>query len=253
MDGSHRTGHPVPAPDGAADQGGCDPLSRPATDAEGFHEGDGQWNGKAPGMKTHAIPAVLQPARFVPRHSARHREPMRVPAWRFTEAGLPVPENRAQWNIYQLTRRQGMPWSPAVDYLTSLHGSEILPGPFVCVDCDTHLAIDGTVWLDGFRWLADRAVEAGSILDPSATLAVRTSGHPGRGHDPGHAPGWHLWYVADPNHPVRTGPLARCRAVEIKTRCTAPGSPGYTVRHAPPRCPSCPRGWWLSPGHPGSR
>src|SRR5439155_14926674 len=62
------------------------------------------------------------------------------------------------------------------------------------------------------------------------------------GHD--HGPGWHLWYLADPDHPVRTGPLARCRAVEIKARCTAPGSPGYTVRHAPATLPLLPP--WLA-------
>jgi hypothetical protein len=190
------------------------------------------------------IPAVLRSARFVPRQCAGRREPMRVPAWRFTEAGLPVPANPAQWNVYQLTQRQGMPWEPAVDYLTSVHGSEILPGPFVCVDCDCLLAVDGSVWVDGFRWLADRATEAGEILDPSACLAARTPGHPGLGRGPGHGPGWHLWWAVNPDHPVRTGPLARRRAVEIKNRCTSPGSPGYTVVHAPDVLPPLPP--WLA-------
>jgi hypothetical protein len=43
---------------------------------------------------------------------------------------------------------------------------------------------------------------------------------------------------------VRTGPLARCAAIEIKSRCTAPGSPGYEVRHAPDELPVIPR--WIA-------
>jgi hypothetical protein len=209
---------------------------QPLTDEDGL---DGR-----PGSGEHAIPAALRSARFVPRQRAGRREPMRVTPGMFTAAGLPVPANPAQWNVYQLTQRRGWPWSPAVDCLASLRGSEILPGPFVTVDCDTHLAVDGSVWLDGFRWLADRATEAGEILDPSATLSVRSPGHPGRGHDQGHGPGWHLWYLTNPDHPVRTGPLERCHAVEIKNRCTSPGSPGYTVRHAPATLPLLPP--WLA-------
>jgi hypothetical protein len=69
---------------------------------------------------------------------------------------------------------------------------------------------------------------------------VRTPGDPGRQH----APGWHLWCRADPECPVRTGPLDRCRAVEIKNRATAPGSPGYVVRHAPAELPVIPA--WIA-------
>ena len=43
---------------------------------------------------------------------------------------------------------------------------------------------------------------------------------------------------------MRTGPLARCAAVEVKARCTAPGSPGYEVRHAPGGLPVIPR--WIA-------
>jgi len=199
------------------------------------------------------IPAALRSARFVPRQHADRREPMRVTPGEFTAAGLPVPADPARWNAYRLSRQQGWPWDPGLDHLTSLHGAEILPGPFVCVDCDTHLAIDGSVWADGFRWLADRATEAGEILDLPACLAVRTPGHLGRspGHD--HGPGWHLWYAASPDHPVRTGPLPQCSAVEIKNRCTSPGSPGYDVRHAPDVLPPLPA--WIAalaerPGSP---
>jgi hypothetical protein len=304
MDRRHSTPHPVPAPDGAADQGRCGPVSQPATAGVKAHAIPASWQlleGRAvtghrhrwtwmpltdvtftiavpdppaylgicdicgmpglatvsgqpltdedgldgrPGSGEHAIPAALRSARFVPRQRAGRREPMRVTPGMFTAAGLPVPANPAQWNVYQLTQRRGWPWSPAVDCLASLRGSEILPGPFVTVDCDTHLAIDGSVWIDGFRWFADRATEAGEILDLSACLAVRSPGHPGRPPDQGHGPGWHLWWAADPDYPVRAGPLPGCSAAELKTRCTAPGSPGYEVRHCPDVLPVLPR--WIA-------
>ena len=90
------------------------------------------------------------------------------------------------------------------------------------------------------RWLADRAVEAGGLLDLSATVSVRTPGHPGSGH----LPRWHLWYRTDPGHPVRIGPLARCHAVELRTRGTCPGSPGYVVWSEPDHLPVLPR--WIA-------
>jgi hypothetical protein len=232
-------------PDPPASLGICDICGMPGLAPAGprpfLPDEDWHW---LPGSGAPVIPAVLRSSRFVPRQRAGRREPLRVWPETFTAAGLPVPENPAQRNVYQLTQRQGWPWSPEVDCLTSINGSEILPGPFVTVDCDVHLTVDGSVWLDGFRWLADRATEAGEILDLSACLAVRTPGHLGRspGHD--HGPGWHLWWAVNPDHPVRTGPLERCRAVEIKNRCTSPGSPGYTVRHAPDVLPLLPA--WLA-------
>jgi hypothetical protein len=93
---------------------------------------------------------------------------------------------------------------------------------------------------DPLRWLADRALEAGALLDLSAAVSVRTPGHPDRGH----LPGWHLWYRADPACPVRMGPLARCHAVELRARGTCPGSPGYAVRSAPGQLPVLPR--WIA-------
>ena len=81
-----------------------------------------------------------------------------------------------------------------------------------------------------------RAVEAGGLLDLSATVSVRTPGHPGRGH----LPGWHLWYRADPGRPVRMGSLARCHAVELRARGALPGSPGYVVWSAPGQLPVLP-------------
>ena len=188
----------------------------------------------------YAVPAALRSARFVPRERSGHREPLRVTPAAFTAAGLPVPDDPRRMNAYRLSRQQGWAWSPAIDRLTRCRGSEIQPGGYVCVDCDVHLAVDGTAWIDGLRWLAGAAVGAGEILDITTCVAVRTPGHPQRGH----GPGWHLWFRDDPGRPVRTGTLTRCAAVEIKTRCTAPGSPGYTVRQAPDDLPLLPS--WIA-------
>jgi hypothetical protein len=100
--------------------------------------------------------------------------------------------------------------------------------------------VDGRPLLNALRWLADRAVEAGGLLDLSATVSVRTPGH----SDSGHLPGWHLWYRTDPAHPVHLGPLGHCHAVELRARGTRPGSPGYLVCSHPDDLPVLPR--WLS-------
>ncbi len=100
--------------------------------------------------------------------------------------------------------------------------------------------MDGTPLTDALRWLADQAVRAGGMVDLSATVSVRTPGHP----DSGHLPGWHLWYRADPACPVRMGPLVRCHAVELRTRGTCPGSPGYLVWSEPDQLPVLPR--WMA-------
>ena len=94
--------------------------------------------------------------------------------------------------------------------------------------------------MNALRWLADRAVQAGGLLDLSATVTVRTPGHPASGH----LPGWHLWYRADPARPVHLGPLARCHAIELRTRGTCPGSPGYLVRAHPGELPVLPQ--WIA-------
>lgn len=188
----------------------------------------------------YAVPPVLRGARFVPRQAPGRREPLRVTASAFRARGLEVPEDRARWNVYQLTERQGFQWSPQVDYHVRRRGAELFGGGYLCIDLDQHLAVDGSVWLDGLRWLADAGTGVGELLDITMFVAVRTPGNPDRGH----APGWHLWGRADPDCPVRTGPLRRCSAVEIKSRCTAPGSPGYEVRHAPGELPLIPR--WIA-------
>lgn len=150
-----------------------------------------------------------------------------------------MPAERAQWNAYQLSERQGFPWSPDLDAHVSRCGGELLGhGELICVDCDAELLIDGTTGTDGFRWLADAAVRAGYLLDVTTCLSVRTPGHPHNGH----APGMHLWFRADPERPVRYRALAQCKFVEIKSRGTCPGSPGYTVLAAPEELPALP-GW----------
>ena len=179
----------------------------------------------------YVVPAVLRGGMFVPRQAPGRREPARVTSGAFIAAGLPVPEHRAQRNVYQLTRRRGLPWTPGLDGHIRRRGGELLGrGELILIDIDTPATVDGTPLTDALRWLADQAVQAGGMVDLSATVSVRTPGHP----DSGHLPGWHLWYRADPACPVRMGPLMRFHAVELRTRGTCPGSPGYVVWSAPP-------------------
>ncbi|HCU95642.1 MAG TPA: hypothetical protein DHU96_24180 [Actinobacteria bacterium] len=191
--------------------------------------------------RQYVVPAVLRGAMFVPRQAPGRREPAQVSSGAFTAAGLPVPAHRAQRNVYQLTGRRGLRWTPGLDAHIGRRGGELLGhGELILVDIDTPAAVDGTPMIDALRWLSDRAVEAGTLPDLSATVSVRTPGH----HGSGHLPGWHLWYRADPAHPVRMGPLARCRAVELRTRGTCPGSPGYMVWAEPDQLPVIPR--WIA-------
>ena len=62
----------------------------------------------------YVVPAVLRGGMFVPRQAPDRREPARVTSGAFIAAGLPVPEHRAQRNVYQLTRRRGLPGRPAL-------------------------------------------------------------------------------------------------------------------------------------------
>lgn len=174
------------------------------------------------------VPPQLRVCRFVPREEAGKRHPLRVTPGAFSAAGLPVPSDPRQWNAYQLSGRRGYEWSPAIDQHVRRRGAELLGGDsLLCVDCDTALAVDGTVWMDGLRRLADLAGETGNLLDLSGCVSVRTPGHGT------HAAGWHLWWRADPDRPVRLGALDRCPLVEVKSRCTCPGSPGYEIRGVP--------------------
>jgi hypothetical protein len=176
---------------------------------------------------------------FVPWQAPGRREPARVSARAFQAAGLPVPEHPGQRNIYQLTGRQGLAWTPGLDAQIRRRGGELLGhGHLILVDIDVPAAVDGSPLVNAVRWLADHAVAAGALLDLSATVSVRTPGHPASGH----LPGWHLWYRADPARPVHLGPLGRCHAIELRTRGTCPGSPGYLVRPHPDDLPLLP-GW----------
>ena len=62
----------------------------------------------------YVVPAVLRGAMFVPRQAPGRREPARVTSGAFIAAGLPVPGHPAQPNVYQLTRRRGLPWASAL-------------------------------------------------------------------------------------------------------------------------------------------
>lgn len=146
----------------------------------------------------------------------------------FRKAGLDVPENPAHLNAYRLSGCRGFPWSPSIDAHIGRRGGELLGSDqFACVDIDVAKAVDGSTWLDGFRRACDLAAESGSVLDLSGCITVRTPGHGS------HGPGWHLWFRADPARQVRLGALDRCPLIEVKNRCSAPGSPGYVVRSLP--------------------
>ncbi len=189
----------------------------------------------------YVVPVGLRGAMFVPWQAPGRREPARVSAGAFTTAGLPVPEHRWQRNIYQLTGLQGLAWTPGLDAQIRRRGGELLGhGQLILVDIDVPADADGSPLVDAVRWLADRAVAAGALLDLSATVSVRTPGHPASGH----LPGWHLWYRADSARPVHLGPLGRCHAIELRTRGTCPGSPGYPVRSHSSELPALPQ--WLA-------
>ena len=197
-------------------------------------------SGRDPGNGL-VVPAALRQYRFVPRQAPGRREPARVTPGAFKAAGMPVPENPAQRNAYQLSGRQGIPWSSSIDRHIGRRGGELLGhGALILVDIDVPAAVDGSPMADSLRWLADRATEAGEFLDLTAALAVKTPGHPGARH----LPGWHLWYRADAGRPARMGPLSRFRHIELRGRGTCPGSPGYEIRHAPSVLPLLPR--WLA-------
>jgi hypothetical protein len=212
------------------------PCRRPGTQATTFTNSPGP-RGLQNQPGECVVPAVLRSAAFVPWQAPGRRQPARVTAGAFTAAGLPVPEHPAQRNIYQLTQRQGLAWTPSLDAHIGRRGGELLGhGQLILVDIDSPAAADGSPLVNALRWLADRAVQAGGLLDLSATVSVRTPGHPAAGH----LPGWHLWYRADPGQPVHLGPLARCHAIELRTRGTCPGSPGYLIRAHPDELPVLP-------------
>src|SRR5215470_10858926 len=119
-------------------------------------------SGKVPVARRYVVPAVLREATFVPWQAPGRREPARVTAGAFRAAGVPVPEHRSQRNIYQLTGRQGLAWTPGLDAHIRRRGGELLGhGQLILVDIDSPAAPDGTPMVNALRWLADRAVRAG--------------------------------------------------------------------------------------------
>jgi hypothetical protein len=125
----------------------------------------------------YALPLALRSARYVPRQAPGRRGPLRVTASAFRARGLEVPEDRARWNVYQLSERQGFPWSPQIDYHVHRRGAELLGrSEFLCIDLDQHLTVDGSVWLDGLRWLTDTGMATGNLLDIATFVTVRTPG-----------------------------------------------------------------------------
>ena len=196
-------------------------------------------SGKAP--RKYAVPTVLRGAMFVPWQAPGRREPARVSAGAFTGRGPAGARTPRAAQHLPAHRRQGLAWTPGLDAQIRRRGGELLGhGHLILVDIDVPAAADGSPLVNAVRWLADRAVAAGGLLDLSATVSVRTPGHPASGH----LPGWHLWYRADPARPVHLGPLGRCHAIELRTRGTCPGSPGYLVRAHPDELPVLPR--WLA-------
>jgi hypothetical protein len=141
------------------------------------------------------------------------------------------------------TRRYPAYWCPSVDQTVRERGAEFTQDGIVSIDCDKTLAVDGTVWKDGFRWLIDRMVEMGLTPDTTGWGVVRTPGHAASGDRLAKGPGKHLYFAADPDFPVKTGALKQCREIEVKTIITCPGSPGYTVEHFPDELPVIPP--WL--------
>jgi hypothetical protein len=98
----------------------------------GHQMGNGRMN-----AEEYVVPAVLRGAMFVPRQAPGRREPARVSSGAFITAGLPVPGHPAQRNVYQLTRRRGLPRTPGLDGHIRRRGGEILGhGALILVDID---------------------------------------------------------------------------------------------------------------------
>ena len=154
---------------------------------------------------------------LVPWQAPGRREPARVTPGAFTAAGLPVPEHRSQRNIYQLTRRQGLAWTPGLDAHIRRRGGELLGhGHLILVDIDSPAAVDGRPLVNALRWLADRAVKAGGLLDLSATVRCAPPATPQAGTWPGGTCGtgptrailctWDRWPAATPSNYAPAAP-----------------------------------------------
>ena len=95
-------------------------------------------SGKVSRARKYVVPTVLRGATFVPWQVPGRRQPARVTAGAFTAAGLPVPGHQSQRNIYQLTGRQGLAWTPSLDAHIRRRGGELLGhGHLILVDIDS--------------------------------------------------------------------------------------------------------------------
>lgn len=135
-------------------------------------------------------------------------------------------------SAYQAGKADGWwEWEPDADEYIRRIGGTMTGAPggprLVCLDLDVPIAPGGAVIADGMRTLADLAAIDGEILDTSGWIMVKTPGH---GGDNPKAPGHHAWFLDDPDAPTATGAMPGHREIELKTLCTAPGSPGATDR-----------------------
>ena len=158
-----------------------------------------------------------------------------------------MPGHPAQRNIYQLTRRRGLPWTPGLDAHIDRRGGELLGhGQLVLVDIDTPVAADGAPMVNALRWLTDRAVESGRGLTcpppcRCARRATRTAGRlprvapvvPGRSCLPG-----------------AHGPAGALLAVELRGRGTCRGRLGMWFGPSRASCRSSRTGSPPWPGRP---
>jgi hypothetical protein len=80
------------------------------------------------------VPTVLRGARFVSGQAPGRREPAGVTAGAFRAAGLPVPGHPVQRNVYQLTGRQDLPWTPGLDAHIRGGGELLGHGTLIVVD-----------------------------------------------------------------------------------------------------------------------
>ena len=122
----------------------------------------------------YVVPAVLRGAMFVPWQAPGRREPARVSAGAFAAAGLPLPEYPGQRNIYQLTGRQGLAWTPGLDAQIRRRGGELLGhGHLTLVDIDVPAAADGSPLVNAMRWLADGDLDARTAIGALTSTATQ--------------------------------------------------------------------------------
>ena len=196
------------------------------------------------------VPAVLRGARFVPLQAPGRREPARVSARAFQAAGLPVPDHPGQRNIYQLTARQGLAWTPGLDAQIRRRGGELLGhGHLILVDIDSPAAVDGSPlvnavagwptarWRPGPCWTCRPPCPCTPQATPQAGTCP--GGTCGTGPTPPAQCTWARWAAATPSNCAPGAP--------------APDHRGTWSARTPMSCRPCPRGSPTWPGRPPHR